>query len=235
MLKFLPKFFRNSTNSNVIGKEGRLCSPRFLFYFERCMHEYSDLGQLQKLEFEIEDSIYKMLRKEFVITNNSANSLFSIPRNKKFVCINTDMHLRRDPITDSVNSLATYVDQRKRLGPGEVAANHCDSDSEDEIRPFKGFAKPLSRYKCRTNESTFETEKTNRLLALVKEHVDEAMNRGFDDSIAKYKGKGQFVVPSLMSWYETFKFLHRILIENPNSATFEANDPDYVSVIVHRV
>lgn len=70
MLKFLPKMLKNSSNSMVIGKDGRLCSPRFIFYFEKCQHEYSDLGSLQKLEFEIEDSIYKMLRNEFIITNN---------------------------------------------------------------------------------------------------------------------------------------------------------------------
>lgn len=125
---------------------------------------------------------------------SSANSLFSIPRNKRFVCVNTDMQLRRDPITDSMNRLAMYIDQKKRMGPGEAAANYCDSDSDDEIRPFKGFAKPLSRYKHRIEETVSENKKTNRLLDLVKEHVDEAMNTGFDDSIAKYKGKGHFVV-----------------------------------------
>lgn len=70
VLKFLPKFLKNSSAGSQIGKEGRLCSPRFLFYFERTLPEYGNLDALQKYEFEIEDCIYKMLRNEFVITNN---------------------------------------------------------------------------------------------------------------------------------------------------------------------
>lgn len=37
----------------------------------KCFRNYSDEADgLQKLEFDIEDRIYKMLRTEFVITNN---------------------------------------------------------------------------------------------------------------------------------------------------------------------
>lgn len=70
-MKFLPKFLKNSSAAGShIGKEGRLCSPRFLFYFEKTLPEYSNLDALRKFEFETEDCIYKMLRNEFVITNN---------------------------------------------------------------------------------------------------------------------------------------------------------------------
>lgn len=71
--------------------------------------------------------------------------------------------------------------------------NDDETDSDDEIRPFKGFAKPLSKYKS-IEEASASTEKSNRLLQLIKEHVEEALNNGFDDSIAKYKGKSHFVV-----------------------------------------
>lgn len=69
-MKFLPKFLKNLNFGSLIGKEGRLCSPRFVFYFEQYLPEYADFGILQKYEFDIEDAIYKMLRNEFVITNN---------------------------------------------------------------------------------------------------------------------------------------------------------------------
>lgn len=176
------------------------------------------------------------------------NSLFSIPRNKRFVCINTNPGLRRDPITESVNRLALYIDKKKSV-PGSNDAAPTDSDSDEEIRPYKGFAKPLNQYKA--NASLDWETKSNRLTSLIKEHIDEALSTGFDDSIAKYKGKGHFVVsyymiqicqvhflhnfflkfkvPSSKSWYETFKLLHKIFIENPNSAIFVANDPEYVS------
>ncbi len=92
ILKFLPKLLKNTNAGQYIGKDARLCSPRIIFLFERCLQEYSsklhnilraeqifdfytyppldEADGLQKLEFDIEDRIYKMLRTEFIITNN---------------------------------------------------------------------------------------------------------------------------------------------------------------------
>jgi len=54
-----------------MGKEGRLCSPRFIFLFEKMINDFKDNDELlNKYEFEVEDSIYKMLRNDFIITNN---------------------------------------------------------------------------------------------------------------------------------------------------------------------
>ncbi|XP_031624571.1 protein SMG8 [Contarinia nasturtii] len=226
VLKFLPKFLKNSSAGAQIGKEGRLCSPRFLFYFEKTLNEYSNLEALQRFEFEIEDSIYKMLRNEFVITNNSLNSLFSIPRNKRFVCINTNRNLHANPITKSVNELALCINKEKYAPHSDGE----DNDSDDDIRPFKGFAKPLSNYKM-GNSKNIWSEKKNRLIELISEHVEEALKSGFDDSVAKYKGKGHFVIPSGKSWYEMFKLLHKIFVENPDNSSFEPNDSDYKSYL----
>lgn len=45
---------------------------------------------------------------------------------------------------------------------------------------------------------------------LLQQHVTEAMANGFDDSIAKFKGKSQFILPSARSWFETFDLMHAI-------------------------
>lgn len=121
----------------------------------------------------------------------SLNSLFSIPRNKRFVCMNTNSNLRANPITESVNELAAYIGHKEKHN--FRSDDDDDDDSDDEIRPFKGFAKPLSNYKNIESKNVW-SEKTNRLLQLISEHVDEALQNGFDDSIAKYKGKSHFVV-----------------------------------------
>lgn len=194
VLKFLPKFLKNSSIGGLIGKESRLCSPRFIFYFEKSLCEYNQLDALQKFEFDIEDAIYKMLRNEFIITNNSSNSLFSIPRNKRYVCINTSTKLRKCPVTCIVNQLADSIQNGRGLDSN-------DSDSEEEIRPFKGFAKPLSRYANGGSSDANDSERPNRLLALINEHVEEALASGFDDSIAKFKGKSHFVVSDLLICY----------------------------------
>lgn len=102
--------------------------------------------------------------------------------------MNTNPNLRSNPITQSVNELAAYISSRERHGRSD------DEDSDDEIRPFQGFAKPLTNYKSYQN---IWPERKNRLLQLISEHVDEALQTGFDDSIAKYKGKSHFVVSQL--------------------------------------
>lgn len=109
--------------------------------------------------------------------------------------MNTNTNIRVDPLTQSINSLALYI-KAKEEKTG-VGVNSDDNDSDDDIRPFKGFAKPLSRYKSpstlRSNDDD-DDQQTNRLLSLIDEHVEEALNNGFDDSIAKFKGKSHFVV-----------------------------------------
>lgn len=113
VLKFLPKLLKNTTAGQFMGKDGRLCSPRIIFLFERCLMDYSKLTQfhgnrssgfylnffledgdgLQKLEFDIEDRIYKMLRNEFVITNNryrrrlASNEFWKFNRKHSVFCI----------------------------------------------------------------------------------------------------------------------------------------------------
>lgn len=106
--------------------------------------------------------------------------------------MNTNPNLRANPITQSVNELGAYINNNERHGRSDGE----DNDSDDDIRPFKGFAKPLSNYKSFDNKYIWP-ERQNRLLQLISEHVEEALQTGFDDSIAKYKGKGHFVVRKL--------------------------------------
>lgn len=107
--------------------------------------------------------------------------------------MNTNMSLRADPITEANNQLAKYIENKqKSAGPGSGIDNN-ESDSDDDIRPFKGFAKPLDQYKT-TDKEEDDISTENRLLSLINEHVEEALKSGFDDSIAKFKGKSHFVV-----------------------------------------
>lgn len=53
---------------------------------------------------------------------------------------------------------------------------------------------------------------------LLHQHVTEAMANGFDDSIAKFKGKSQFIIPSARSWFDTFELMHAISTGNWNAA-----------------
>lgn len=159
-----------------------------------------DKDGLQKLEFDIEDRIYKLLRNEFIITNNSSMSLFSIPRNKRFVFVNTDEKIHCDPVIDSVDFLLQTIER--------VAAKDKNDDDLDDIRPFKGFAKPLKFY-TNENETIIKNESKSKhnFITLLQDHVNEAIEDGFDDSVAKYKGKSHFVVCVIIKLF--FIFYHQ--------------------------
>jgi len=84
---------------------------------------------ISKLEFEVEDNIYKMLRNEFIIMNLSSNSLFSIPSNKRFVYFNTDETIHEDPLLKKIGFLRSLLDKPN--------AKSDEEDDLSELRPFK--------------------------------------------------------------------------------------------------
>lgn len=157
------------------GRDVRLCSPRFLFYFERSASGFGNADDVKQLEFDVEDKIYKMLRHEFVITNNSAASLFSIPRNKRFVYINNqnvpqaataaaasgdsdwmlnggnshcgsaDAAGSDDPLLDSLSMLDEFIEASSR---DRRSAGGSEANSEyDDIRPYRVCSQMI--YYCR--------------------------------------------------------------------------------------
>uniref|UniRef100_W8C0J7 Nonsense-mediated mRNA decay factor SMG8 n=1 Tax=Ceratitis capitata TaxID=7213 RepID=W8C0J7_CERCA len=222
ILKFLPKLVKNSSTGTFLGKSARLCSPRILFLFESYPDGYEKTSEcISKLEFEVEDSIYKMLRNEFIITNNSAMSLFSIPSNKRFVYYNTDIKMREDPLLKSISLLQDFLEKN--------SFKEDDEDDLEDLTPFKGFGKPLTQCNLeRVHSSAEETFlKKRNFMDLLMDHVNEALEMGFDDSSTKFKGKNHFVILPAKAWYDTFNLLHRIFIENPDNPKFEANDGDY--------
>lgn len=220
VLRFLPKFVKNSNAGSFLGKDGRLCSPRFLFFFDSCPMGLDCRDELlSKLEFDTEDNIYKMLRNEFIITNNSSVSLFSIPGNKRFVYYNIDNSFRENPLLMSIKLLKNIIDKSS-------IKEESDEDFDD-IRPFKGFGKPLKQLSNVMHQDEQTCNKKRNFQNLLNEHIEEALQSGFDDSMSRFKGKSHFVIPTVKSWFDTFKLLHKIFIENPDNPEFEANDPDY--------
>lgn len=70
--KFLPKMAKAANLPMVLGKEARLCCPRFIFFFENFPDEDGiSKEDISKFEFTVEDNIYKMLRNDFIIMNNT--------------------------------------------------------------------------------------------------------------------------------------------------------------------
>ncbi|CAG9835295.1 unnamed protein product [Diabrotica balteata] len=62
---------------------GRFCTPRLIFYFERCP---TNITNVKKLEHNLEDKIYFVLKKTRIISSSGC-SVFAIPMNDEFVYI----------------------------------------------------------------------------------------------------------------------------------------------------
>lgn len=158
---------------------------------------------------EVEDEIYQMLRTNFIITNNSQLSLFSIPKNKKFLFINVDEELNADPVVESLDLLLSYIDG--------------DTDMLQH-KPHRGYG---INYLDDIHSKDFDNAKKRAFYNLLMEHVNEALNHGFDDSVSKYRGKNHFVWPPAKTWLDIFQLMHSIFIENALNESFEAKNADY--------
>ena len=77
---------------------GRLCSPRALFLFESYNDDKQiDQKKINEYKQQLEEQIYRILRKSRVITNISGNSLFALPLHSEFVFISTKDSAIRNP------------------------------------------------------------------------------------------------------------------------------------------
>uniref|UniRef100_A0A336LT62 Nonsense-mediated mRNA decay factor SMG8 n=1 Tax=Culicoides sonorensis TaxID=179676 RepID=A0A336LT62_CULSO len=218
VLKFLPKMLKNVPSMRFLESEGRICSPRVLFLFESSLQDYENDLDWLKIEEAMEEHIYQLLRNEFIITNNSSMSLFSIPRKRRFVYYAKDHPGKfSDPVETTLDLFMSMLDGT--WNPEMI---------QDEIRPYKGFAKS---WNCDNKTETYSDTKKKRFRSLIQEHVKEALTHGFDDNLSKYRGKGNFSLPNLKQWLEGFKLLHKIFIQNPIDVNFEANDSDYAAFI----
>ncbi|KAF6026506.1 hypothetical protein EB796_015185 [Bugula neritina] len=67
---------------------GRPVCPRLLFLFNPVnKHLLSDATSIRKKQDQLEDVIYRVLRKTRIITNNPKSALFALPANQQFVHI----------------------------------------------------------------------------------------------------------------------------------------------------
>lgn len=64
----------------------RFCTPRVIFYFEKCP---KSIRNVKKLEHNLEDKIYYILKKTRII-NTSGSSLFTIPLNDEYVYVSEE-------------------------------------------------------------------------------------------------------------------------------------------------
>uniref|UniRef100_A0A182MBL4 Nonsense-mediated mRNA decay factor SMG8 n=1 Tax=Anopheles culicifacies TaxID=139723 RepID=A0A182MBL4_9DIPT len=226
VLKFLPKMLKSAKVGSFMGKDCRLCSPRLLFMFN--LPENGDphlMDDIDVLETKVEDYINKMLRNEFIITNNSTMSLFSLPKTKPFVFYNESKTRNQDPLIESIDLLSMYLGKQQQTSTGTLP----DKDEQEILEQSKpydcfGFS---STFKFELKDPTADEERS--IFSLVQEHVEDALEFGFDenDSSGRQRIRTHFALPTTEAWYAMFKYMHELFIDNPNDPYYDAYDADY--------
>ncbi|XP_025084396.1 protein smg8-like isoform X2 [Pomacea canaliculata] len=189
---------------------GRLCSPRVLFVFQTstfAMNTDEDLpaagskvrsqklSPIKRLQHNLEDQIYRILRKSRVITNISNNSLFAIPANQEFVYI----HCRKNDPTDPVSFILTQM----------------RSSSGFELPRSKSYliTRPGNSSSDRLRSPLQTSRQENSFKEFLWQHIEMAFTKGFDDNVGRNPVAARFELPSAAVWFEVSQHIYRFLFE----------------------
>jgi protein SMG8 len=228
--KMLPQLVDLIKSLNLpIGKDwlyaGRPCSPRVLFTFENCpadlfggvegLNENSKQAKMiEKLQHSLEDQIYNSLRKSYVITNISNNSLFSIPANQEFA------YIHRLSVQNSVDTnrflLSNLFMECSRAK--EVAANSTNFLSHLRQQHHQQSS-TLNQQNYLSNQIINNEGSDAKLFRkFVFEHVKTALNEGFNDNIGRTNVQPVFELPTVNCFDKLFDALCDFFLNEPKSS-----------------
>lgn len=145
---------------------GRPCSPRMLFVFE-AFGSKRILRQKRLYELQLEDQIYRFLRKSRIITNICANSLFAICNQMDFVHIVTNDVAVRDPnryLSDLLLQYCTTGGAEQDFADSESDALYNFLWSHINIAQTKGFDDNVGRHNV---TSVFERPTVSQFVNVV--------------------------------------------------------------------
>lgn len=179
-------------------ENGRPCTPRLVFYFERCPKQYRKRNQyshqnFKKLEHDIEDRIYHIFRKVRIVGSTNCNSLFAIPANQEYVYVN-------DSAVSTIDRLATAV---------ENVVKSCHPGNNEAV-PF-----PFSyQSEMSVAERTFHQ--------FLRVHTDLAFSKGFDDNVGTGRhasnATAYFEVPFIDQWFDVAVALYKFFMSTPSTS-----------------
>ncbi|KAK7094164.1 nonsense-mediated mRNA decay factor SMG8-like [Littorina saxatilis] len=210
----LTELLRNLPVSKDWSATGRLCSPRVLFVFQTqtlgpsaeeegsSKSRSQKLSPLKRLQHNLEDQIYRVLRRARVITNISNNSLFAVPANQEFVFINS----RRSEATEPVTFLLSLM------------KNHYTGHDSPRTKSYQS-----SRRGNNTNSSSSSDSLRSPLMPMRQEnsfkeflwqHVEMAFNKGFDDNVGRNPVAARFELPTAAGWMLVCRKMHDFLFDS---------------------
>ena len=136
---------------------------------------------IKRLEYSLEDQIYRILRKARIVTNVASNSLFAVPANQEFVFVETGSR------GTAMDTEATLINNCLSLmGSG-------DSSRQQDKGPFYSYF-------------MVEEDKDTRCFSnFLRDHISVGFERGFADNISKHSTSMRdvhFELAGLGEWLE---------------------------------
>ncbi|XP_050084611.1 nonsense-mediated mRNA decay factor SMG8 isoform X2 [Anopheles aquasalis] len=226
VLKFLPEMLKNAGVGSFMGKECRLASPRLIFLLNLPETlQTPSKEDIQALEVKLEDFITKTLRNEFIITNNSAMSLFSLPKGKQFVFYTQTKEQHKNPTRDMMMILTTYLNNSSQT----AIIRERDGALMNKLKPYEFIGFP--DFTVEFDHS--EKRRNNRsILELVQMLVVDTLEPVLDEKFTSSKQHSKCgTLPSIGLWYEMFQFMYQIFIEDPAKSSYNGFEPVYKSFL----
>ncbi|KAK7494187.1 hypothetical protein BaRGS_00014660 [Batillaria attramentaria] len=206
----LCDMLRDLSVSKEWAATGRLCSPRVLFVFQTpaiatgpdddmsssSKARSQKLSPLKRLQHNLEDQIYRVLRKARVITNISNNSLFAVPANQEFVFV----HCRKNEATEPVNFFLTLM--RNNTGLDSPRKSYQTTRRGNSSNSSDSPRSPL-----------MPVRQENSFKEFLWQHIEMAFTKGFDDNVGRNPVAARFELPSSSLWFEVCQQTHGFLFD----------------------
>ncbi|XP_076452120.1 LOW QUALITY PROTEIN: nonsense-mediated mRNA decay factor SMG8-like [Babylonia areolata] len=210
----LGELLRDLPVSKEWAATSRLCSPRVLFHFHThtvgpnpdddgtSKSRSQKLPPLKRMQHNLEDQIYRVLRRARVITNISNNSLFAVPANQEFVFISSRKNEATEPNTFLLNFMKNHFlghdsprSKSHHQGPRRGTAANSSSSSESVRSPL------------------MSVRQENSFKEFLWQHVEIAFHKGFDDNVGRNPVPARFELPTASLWFEVCQRMHDFLFD----------------------
>ncbi|KAA0202376.1 hypothetical protein HAZT_HAZT010898 [Hyalella azteca] len=236
---------------------GRLCCPRLLFLFsdafldaEELAHQLGPEGEpvsvdnaLRTVERSLEDQIYRLMRRTWIITNNTANALVSLPPRKQYVYLVSRQQQSIPTQDQALSALEQLCSGSFQESAAAVDLMRCSLHALDNaqllddsgVAQRSGGGAAVTRKKQRAlpdvlalnllnaHISDRETNNERRFSSFLQQHISSALSGGFDDNVGRSNTVPVFVLPKLATWLSAANRLYQLFITPEKDETLSAD------------
>ncbi|PIK35658.1 hypothetical protein BSL78_27510 [Apostichopus japonicus] len=200
---------------------GRMCLPRLLFVFQKndlpteeligsrvdgkqIRGKVKKLNTVQKVQQNLEDQIFRILRKSRVLTNNLNHCLFSVPANQAFVFIASGSEPEQTPMDVLTSSFRSDL-KTEDFDEGLLELGVPDNPT------IPVFIDSLPTLTTNRESHSFKS--------FLQQHIDIILNgKGFEDSLVRGTSAAHFEFPTLRNWIKVADMMYELYMYPPEES-----------------